>query len=260
MPIFHTDNLDFYYEIHGKGTPLVFLHGLGSSSLDWQKQVAFFSNQFQTITIDLRGHGKSEKPPGPYSVAQFAADTANLFKFLNLPPAHVAGLSMGGMVAFQLAVDAPNLLRSLTIINSGPELVLRTFGERLAFFQRALLVRCLGMRYMASLLGRLLLPEPHQQADQQTLIQRWAKNDKKAYLASLRAIIGWSVADRISSIQCPTLIIAADMDYTPISFKEAYRAKMSQAELVVIRNSRHLSPVDQPEQLNDALLEFLARF
>lgn len=258
MPIFHTDNLDFYYEIHGEGAPLVFIHGLGSSTLDWEKQVEFFSKQFQTISIDLRGHGKSDKPPGPYSVAQFASDTAKLIQFLSLPPVHVAGISMGGMVAFQLALDAPELLKSITIINSGPELVLRTLQERVGFFQRRLIVRCMGMTRMAQLLAKMLLPEPHQKTLQRTLIQRWAKNDKRAYLAALDAIIGWSVADRISNIQCPTLVIAADMDYTPVSFKQAYITKMPKAKLAIIRNSRHLSPVDQPQQLNDALMEFLS--
>ena len=166
---------------------------------------------------------------------------------------------MGGMVAFQLALDAPQLVRSLTIINSGPELVLRTFQERMAFFQRRLIIRCLGMERMAQLLAKILLPEPQQQSLQKKLVERWRKNDKKAYLASLDAIIGWSVAQRISSIQCPTLVIAADMDYTPVAFKEAYIAKMADEKLAVIRNSRHLSPVDQPDQVNDALLEFLSR-
>ena len=258
MPTFHSDKLDIYYEIHGTGTPLVLLHGLGSSILDWENQVAFLSKHFQTVAIDLRGHGQSGKPPGPYSVPLFAADTAKLMQFLKLPAAHVAGISMGGMVAFQLALDAPKLVKSLIIINSGPELVLRTRQERLAFLQRKLIVRCLGMQRMAQLLGKMLLPEPQQQSLQRTLIQRWAKNDKKAYLASLRAIIGWSVTDRLGSIQCPTLVMAADKDYTPVAFKEAYVAKMAAAKLAVIRNSRHLSPVDQPGQVNDALLAFLS--
>lgn len=259
MPVFHTEELDFHYEIHGEGVPLVFIHGLGSSILDWEYQLEFFSKRYQTLAIDLRGHGKSSKPPGPYSVAQFAADTANLFQHLKLPPAHITGLSMGGMVAFQLALDAPQLVRSLSIINSGPELILRRFQERMAFFQRRLIIRCMGMKYMAQLLAKMLLPEPHQKSLQKTLVERWGKNDKKAYLASLDAIIGWSVANRIRDIQCPTLIVAADRDYTPVSFKEAYVAKMAQAQLSVIHNSRHLSPLDQPEQLNYALLKFLSR-
>jgi len=259
MPVFHTEELDFNYEMRGEGVPLVFIHGLGSSTLDWEYQVEFFSKHFQTLTIDLRGHGKSDKPPGPYSVSQFAADTANLLQHLNLPPVHIAGLSMGGMIAFQLALDAPQLVRSISIINSGPELVLHNFQERMAFFQRKLIVRCMGMDHMAQLLAKMLLPEPHQSSLQKGLAARWGKNDKKAYLASLDAITDWSVENRINDIKCPTLIVSADRDYTPVSFKEAYAAKMDQAQLSVIHNSRHLTPLDQPKQLNDILLKFLSQ-
>lgn len=259
MPVFHTEELDFHYEIHGEGVPLVFIHGLGSSTLDWEYQIEFFSRQYQTLAIDMRGHGKSGKPPGPYSVSQFAADTANLLQHLSLRPAHIAGLSMGGMIAFQLALDAPQLVRSISIINSGPELVLRTFQERMAFFQRRLIIRCMGMRHMAQILAKMLLPEPHQSSLQNELVERWGKNDKKAYLASLDAIIDWSVTSRIGDIKCPTLIVSADKDYTPVSFKEAYVTKIALAQLCVIRNSRHLTPLDQPEQLNEALLTFVSQ-
>jgi pimeloyl-ACP methyl ester carboxylesterase len=259
MPVFHTKELDFYYEMRGEGVPLVFIHGLGSSTLDWEYQLEFFSKHFQTLCIDLRGHGKSGKPPGPYSVSQFAADTVTLFQHLKLPPAHITGLSMGGMIAFQLALDAPQLVRSISIINSGPELILRTFAERMAFFQRRLIIRFMGMEHMAQLLAKMLLPEPQQASLQKALAVRWGKNDKKAYLASLDAIINWSVANRISDIKCPTLVVAADKDYTPVSFKEAYVAKIPRAQLSVIHNSRHLTPLDQPEQLNDTLLRFLSQ-
>ncbi|MBW2478154.1 MAG: alpha/beta hydrolase [Deltaproteobacteria bacterium] len=258
MPVEPIDDLPIYYEVHGQGPTLILIHGLGSSHLDWEHQVEFLAEHFQIVTIDLRGHGKSGKPPGPYSVSLFASDVAKLIRSLRLAPAHVAGISMGGMVAFQLAIDAPELLKSLVIINSGPALVLRTTQERAAFFLRGLIIRCLGMGYLAQMLGKMLLPEPHQKSLQIKLINRWSKNDKKAYLASLRAITGWSVEDHISAIQCPSLIMSADNDYTPVGFKQAYLSKMIRAELVVIRNSRHLSPIDQPKQVNNAILKFLS--
>ena len=113
------------------------------------------------------------------------------------------------------------------------------------------------MQHMAQLLGKNLLPEPHQEPLQKTLIKRWSENDKKAYLASINAIIGWSVADRLSTIKCPTLVLSADNDYTAIYYKEEYVNKIPCAELIVIDNSRHLSPIDQPKQVNATILKFL---
>ena len=257
MPTIKVDNLPFYYEVYGQGPPLVLLHGLGSSLLDWEHQVKVLADHFQVVTVDLRGHGQTGKAPGPYSVSLFASDVAKLIQSLQLAPVHVAGLSMGGMIAFQLALDTPELVKSLIIINSGPALILKTSQERTAFFLRDLIVRCLGMGYLAQKLAKILLPEPHQKPLREKLIKRWSANNKKAYLASLSAITGWSVEDRISNLQCPCLIMSADNDYTPVSFKQAYMSKISRAELVVIRNSRHLSPIDQPEQVNSAILKFL---
>ena len=259
MPKLHVRDIDLYYQITGQGQPLLFIHGLGSGARDWELQVAFFSRHYQVVTFDVRGHGQSDKPPGPYSIPLFAADTAELIQALGIAPTHVVGLSLGGMIAFQLAVSTPDLVRSLVIVNSGPELVVRTVKERLQLFQRLLIVRLLGMRKMGQVLGKRLFPKPEHEELRQVFVERWAENDKRAYLGSFRAIVGWSVADRLDSINRPTLVIAADEDYTPVSLKEAYVAKMPQAELVVIPDSRHATPAERPEQFNEALMAFLSK-
>jgi len=87
--------------------------------------------------------------------------------------------------------------------------------------------------------------------------ERWPQNDKHAYLASLDAIIGWGVRERLAAITCPTLVISADRDYTPVSLKEDYVRELPDARLVVIEDSRHATPLDQPERFNQTLLEFI---
>jgi len=74
----------------------------------------------------------------------------------------------------------------------------------------------------------------------------------------MRAIVGWSVADKIQNIKMPVLVVAADNDYTPVSSKEAYLPKMGNAELTVIEDSRHAVPVEKPEEFNRVVLEFLS--
>ncbi|MDM8538752.1 alpha/beta hydrolase [Desulfobacterales bacterium HSG17] len=255
MPVLITQDLNIYYEITGKGSPLLLIHGLGSSTRDWESQVKFLSKHFKVIAFDVRGHGKTGKPPGSYSVSMFAKDTANLIRALDISPVHAAGISMGGMIAFQLGIDAPELVKSLSIINSGPELILRTPAERALFFQRKLIVRIMGMKFMGKILAHRLLPEPGQKLLHSVFIKRWSENDKKTYMASLNAIIGWSISDKIASIKCPVHIIASDMDYTPVSYKKSYMEKLQNAEITIIKNSRHLSPGDQPAQVNYALIK-----
>jgi pimeloyl-ACP methyl ester carboxylesterase len=259
MPKIRIGGINLYYEMIGQGQPLLFIHGLGSSNRDWEKQAAFFSRDYLVVTFDVRGHGRSDKPPGPYSISLFANDTKELIKSLDLAPVHIVGLSMGGMIAFQLAASSPELLRSMVIVNSAPEFIIRTFRQRIELWKRLLVTRVLGMRKMAELLGRRLFPEPEQDELRRLIVERWGANDKQAYLHSLRALVGWSVADRLSDIRCPTLVVAADKDYTPVAFKKSYVSGIPDAELVVIADSRHATPLDQPNRFNEALAAFLSK-
>lgn len=252
------DNLDIYYEIHGRGPPLLLIHGLGSSTRDWELQRDYFASGFQVIVFDVRGHGRSGKPPGPYSVRQFAADTVGLLRQLGTAPAHVVGLSMGGMIAFQLALDAPELVGTLTIVNSGPEVVARTWQQRLQLRQRRFILRFLGMRALGRMLARRLLPAPEHAALRQTFEDRWAENDPRAYRDTFAALLGWSVLDRIHEIRCPTLVLGSQFDYTSVTDKRAYVARMPNASLVLLPDSRHAAPVERPQLFNVELERFLA--
>ncbi|MFX5610710.1 alpha/beta hydrolase, partial [Acinetobacter baumannii] len=98
--------------------PVLLLHGLGSSARDWEYQLPALLGRYRLLVPDLRGHGRSGKPRGGYSMAGFAEDCAALLDRLGCGPVHLVGISMGGMIGFQLACDRPDLLRSLTIVNS----------------------------------------------------------------------------------------------------------------------------------------------
>lgn len=259
MPQIRLGDIDTSYELTGSGTPVVLVHGLGSSARDWQAQVLVLATSYRVLTYDVRGHGRTSKPRGPYTVAQFADDLAMLLEHLGHRPAHVVGISMGGMIAFQLAVDHPELVRSLTIVNSGPALVPRTLGEHVAIWTRRALAKLRGPAAMGAMLAPRLFPSPEQEALRREFIARWAENDKDAYYAALNAIIGWSVADRVGSLHMPVLVLASDHDYTPVAAKEAFLPLIPGATLKVIPDARHAVPVERPEAFNAALLEFLDR-
>src|SRR5689334_6959438 len=105
----HLGDIDTAYELNGAGAPVVLVHGLGSSGRDWEAQIAALAPRYRVLTYDVRGHGSTSKPRGPYTIPQFANDLAALMDALDHKPAHVVGISMGGMIAFQLAVDRPDL-------------------------------------------------------------------------------------------------------------------------------------------------------
>ena len=257
MPIIKLDDIELYYEIHGEGEPLLMIHGLGSSSRDWELQVGFFSQQYRVIVFDVRGHGKSGKPLGPYSIPLFAADTAKLLQGLNACPAHILGISMGGMIAFQLGIDFPVLVKSLVIVNTTPELIARTLRERWHIWQRLLIVRLFGMRKMGEVLGGRFFPEPEQAPIRTIFADRWAENDKPAYLEVMKGIFGWSVVERLSEIRSPTLVLGSDGDYFPTGEKEAYVKRIPGANLVIVEDSRHALPAEKPGVFNAVVAEFL---
>lgn len=258
MPFIHVNGIDLHYEIHGEGEPLLLIHGHGSSGRDWELQVAYFSRRYRVITFDVRGYGTSSKPRGPYSMRLFAEDAAALLQGLGTGPVHVVGISMGGMIALELALGFPGLVKSLVIVNSYPEMRVETWKERLSVVQRFLMVDLLGVRRTGEILSRLLFVKPEQESLREIFVERWAENDKRAYRAGLRAIIGWDVEARLGEIQCPVLVVASDEDYLPVEEKQAYVARIPRARLVVIRDARHAVTAERPEEFNQVVGEFLA--
>ena len=258
MPMIAANLTNLYYEVNGAGQPLVFIHGLGSSTRDWESQGAEFSKSYQVVTFDLRGHGRSDKPAGPYRMALFATDLADLLGALQIGPAHVVGISLGGAVAFQFALDYPERVKTLTIVNSGPSLGGTPQQAEAEIARRVGIVRQLGMRAMGEALSPNLFPKPEHAALRKQFNESWAENDPQAYIASTQSMLGWDVTERLGAITCPVLVVAADQDYTPVAAKEAYIARMPHARLVVIPDAHHAVPVEKPEAFNRVLAQFLA--
>lgn len=258
MPKVHVNDIDIYYEATGKGEPLLLIHGHGSSSRDWEMQVPYFAKSYRVITFDVRGCGRTSKPKGPYSLRLFAEDTAALLKALDIGPAHIVGISMGGMIGFELALGFPKLVNSLTVVNSYPEVRVETWRERWMVARRFLMLDLLGMRKTGKILSRVLFIKPEQDNLRNLFVQRWAENDKRAYRESLKAIVGWDVETQLGEIQCPVLVVASDEDYLPLEEKQAYVSKIPNAKLTVIKDARHAVTVERPEEFNSVLGEFLS--
>jgi len=260
MPRISVNGVQLYYEEKGAGQGLLFLNGLGSSTKDWENQVPEFAPSHRVITFDLRGQGQSDKPRGPYSMTMFSVDTSALIKALGVKSATVVGLSLGGGIALQLALDAPELVKTLVVVNSGPAMVGPTADAKKEIETRIGIVKQKGMRAMGEALAPLLFPKPQQESLRKTFIERWAENDPQAYIETLLAMQDWNVTNRLGSIRCPSLIISADQDYSPVAAKEAYVKLMPKAELVVITDAHHATPLDQPKKFNAALAAFLAKY
>jgi 3-oxoadipate enol-lactonase len=257
MPTIQLEDVSLYFEEAGQGAPVLLLHGLGSSCRDWELVSPALSAYHRVIALEVRGHGRSDKPAGPYGVPLHARDVAAFCQRLGLDKVSIVGLSMGGMIAFELAVQRPDLVRSLVIINSGPDMVPRTPGMWLALKLRVLLLQLFGPRRLAALIARKLFPKPEQEALRQQVREHLGQNDRDVYLRATRGLIGWTVLPHIGEISCPVLVLASDRDYTPLSAKQAYVARLKDARLEEIKDSGHAAPLDQPEQVTEHVIRFL---
>ena len=261
MPYQTVNGIQLYYETYGSADKptLLLVHGLGSSSRDWELQIPYFEADYHVLAVDVRGHGQSEKPKEAYTLSQFALDIVVHLDALKLDKVHLVGISMGGMIAFQMAVDFPERLHSVTIVNATASLVPKTLGEKVQIWMRFWIVHLLGMKKMGEVLAKRLFVYPQQEELRQMFIERWAENDPKAYLNAMRALVGWNVEDSIAKIATPTLLLASDEDYTPLALKEDIVARMPNAELIVVDDARHALPIEHPEKFNDMLGAFLKK-
>lgn len=247
----------FNYIRQGEGAAVLLVHGLGSSLEDWQPQVEALSRHFRVYALDLRGHGASEPLRAPVSMGELAADVAEFIVAMDLEPCILVGISMGGMITFQLLAEHPHLVRAAAVINSSPCFPLDSWQARWQVALRFALVRLFGPAGMARLLAGRLFPKPEQAALRNRVMARIAGNDRRSYLHAMGAIPGWSALPGARRANTPLLVISGDRDYTPVAAKAAYVAQLRNARLEVIADSGHATPLDQPEALNRLLDAFV---
>jgi 3-oxoadipate enol-lactonase len=250
-----------YYTLTGPSSaPVVLLlHGLGSCGDDWGPQSRALAARYRVLAVDLPGHHRSARPGGPLSIPGMAAAVDALLERLAIDRIHAVGLSLGGCVALALALHAPRRVQSLVLINafahlrpSGLRGVARGAG-------RALLAAAAPMSLVAAFVAREAFPRAGQEPLRAAATVRLAANPRRHYLASLGALMRFDVRDRLAEVRCPTRVIAGALDSTvPLAAKELLARAIPGARLSLVRDSGHVTPVDQAESLNQLLLEHLS--
>jgi 3-oxoadipate enol-lactonase len=236
--------------------PIVLLNSLGSTMDVWDLQMEVLRSHFRVIRSDLRGHGLSPVPPGPYSIDDLVDDTVALLDRWQLERAHVVGLSLGGMVALRLAAREPDRVDRLAVMCTSALL-----GPPEGWAERARLVRAEGTAAVAStVVGRWLTPE-HRAADPafaEQLEAMIASIPAEGYAASCAAIEHMDLRGDLSSITAPTVAIAGAQDpVTSPPHLAAIVEAIPGSRLLVIDDAAHLANLDQPAAVSAALVEHL---
>ena len=237
----------------GKGTLVLFLHGIRGNRRNWVRQVEFFSRHFRAAAWDARGYGDSDDYDGALRFDEhFTADVLRVADHFEAGKMHLVGLSMGGRIARNFALRHPERLRSLVLAGTSPgfdalsgEDVKRFVAERRIATPESVR-RLLGSRAVAGAYEQLLdsVQRVHQACFEKTL----------------EASVAQDRAAAIEQIKVPTLVITGDEDkvYPPAMAQDIAR-RIPGAELRTLKGVGHLSNLEQPDEFNQAVLEFLIR-
>ena len=237
------------------GEVLLLLHSLGTQGAIWEAPAEAFSGRYRVLRPDLRGHGLTTVTPGPYSIEGLAQDMLALLDVLKVTHAHVAGVSIGGMVAQALAALAPERVRSLTLIDTA-----LVIPPAQLWRDRAVLARTEGMAPLVEpVLARWVTEASLQSAEAAGLRAMLRRTDPQGYAGAAEAIAAADLTEASRRLRVPTLVLVGDSDVaTPLSAAQALCAAIDGAALAVIADAAHIPTMEQPARVTSAMQRFLA--
>lgn len=235
---------------------LLLLNSLGSDLSLWEPIMPELLRHFRVIRFDMRGHGESPAPKGPYEIAELGADALALLDRLGVQRAHVCGTSLGGMVGMWLAVHAPDRVERLALICSSARI-----APVQAWQERAALVRAQGTSAVAqAVVGRWFTPEFASQ--HAAAIERYetmvSATPAEGYAACCEAIARWDFTDKLAQIACPTWILSGQQDpATPPAHGYLLAALIPGARIDVVPQAAHLAFAERPTFVARLLIDHL---
>jgi len=251
-------DISLNYELQGKGKTLSLIHGMGNDLSVWEQQVPRWSEHYRVLAYDVRGHGQSDGPPGPYSIQQFAEDHHMLLKALAIGSNFVLGFSMGGVIALQFALDHPEMTDGLIVVSSSSEV-----SEKAAsmYEQMAALIEQRGMQAIAGLENSIFAPEFIQRNPGVVAEygEKLLRNDPKGYAAAARAVSRYNLTPELGKISCSSLLIVGDKDTTVgVGGSVIMSRRIANSKLVIVPGAGHVIMKESAGTLTNEVLDFLA--
>ncbi len=262
MPHTGVTGFRMHYETHGSGDPLLLINGLGGDHSEWLFQIPAFARCFRVVVFDNRGAGGSDTPPGPYSTAQMADDAAALLSHLGIGRAHILGVSLGGMIAQEVALRHPDRVLRLVLACTAPggegsvrpdPAVLREFvrspGGDLQEEIRRVIPFLYSEKYRHAHPGEI-----------EAFIRRRLAQpvSPEGHAAQLAAAVGHSAWDRLGTIQAATLLITGDGDrVVPPENSRRMARRIPGAKLVILPGAPHRLFAENAEDFNREVIAFL---
>jgi len=262
MPKQKVNDIEIYYEVHGQGDPLVLIMGLRRNAEWWYRQLPTLSQYFKVVTFDNRGAGRSDKPKTDYSIRLFADDTAALMQSLNIKKAHVLGISMGGYIAQELAINYPDKVRSLVLgcTGAGGERVVLMSPERLEKFtaNEGLSPEEILRKNMEIYFSDLFIESHSEKIKEFNEVSLRYYQPPDAFERQFAACLKHDTVNRLNHVTMPTLIMSGDDDpLVPPENSRILKELIPHAELILYPGKRHCFFIEEADQFNQKVLGFL---
>jgi 3-oxoadipate enol-lactonase len=262
VPVAHSGDTELYWESTGAGAPVLLVMGLGMNATGWWRTVPVLAERFRVLAFDNRGVGRSGRPRGPYSMAQFADDAIAVLDAAGEASAHVYGISLGGMIAQELALRHPARVTGLALgaTTPGGRRAVPPDAATLAFFERrgqmpAEEAVWASVPYNYGPLTR----REHGERIAQDIAQRLRYPiEPEPYRAQLAAALGHDAHDRLGEVGVPTIVVHGEEDRMvhPANARLLAEA-IPGARLVTAPAAGHLYFTDAPE-LDRAVGDFFS--
>ena len=251
-----SDDLTIHLRIEGPaGAPaLLLLHSLGTSLGIWDAQAEALQRSFRVIRPDARGHGLTGTTPGPYDMARLAGDALGLLDALGIEAAHVAGISIGGLIAQAIASRAPPRVLSLILVDTALTIPPPDFWR-----ERAARARAEGLApLLEGVVSRWMTPASLHSPQADGLRAMLLRTPPEGYAASAEAIAAADFTETSRAISCPTLVLVGDGDQaTPVASATALASAIPGARLEILADAAHISIVERPQAALAAMRSFL---
>lgn len=249
MPYVSSGEAKVWWDSVGEGSPVVLINGLSSPSAAWFRLVPELQSSFRVITVDNLGTGKTGVPPGPYTMTMLADAVAAVIKDAGEASAHILGISLGGLISQELALNHPELVRSLTLVSTHGGIPLITADP----------VVLEALTEAASLDGEqrynLLLPFAHSAAtpkaklDEDCAVRAAHPTSEQGYNNQLLGVSTWERLSELPKIKAPTLVLhGAEDRMVPLSGGELLRDSIPGARMVVLEGADTSSSPTRPKK------------
>ena len=268
MAVFETSGINIYYEVKGKADSehcIAFLNGVMASVSSWALLFPVFESMgWRIILHDFKGQLKSDKPQGPYTFKEHVDEAKALFDHLGVKKVHLVGTSYGGEVAMKFAVEYPELIKSITVIDSVSEIDPVVAGFALGW--KTLCDSGDGETFFwgiaPSIYSPAFLAENHEMLSQRA---KALKENPDGYLEGQKNLYDTFVndvfiTDQLRRIKCPALVVCGEDDILkPPKFSKIIADNIPDSEYIIIPECGHVTIFEKPKELESAVLGFILK-